>query len=42
MFASMLAKRALLANKQVATRGFALNNAHLQSALKDPSHLNWG
>ena len=38
----MLAKRVLMANKQVAVRGFALNNSHLQSALKDPSHLNWG
>jgi len=30
-----------MSNKQVAVRGFALNNSHLQSALKDPSHLNW-
>jgi len=37
----MLAKRVLMSNKQLASRGFALNNTHLQSALKDPSHLNW-
>lgn len=41
MFSNMLAKRAILLNKQVAVRGFALNNSHLQSALKDPAHLNW-
>ncbi len=41
MFTNMLAKRALMANKQFAVRGFALNNSHLQAALRDPSHLNW-
>ena len=41
MFTNMLAKRAILANKQFAVRGFALNNSNLQQALKDPSHLNW-
>jgi len=44
MLTNMLAKRAttsILASKQVAARGFALNNAHLQQALKDPAHLNW-
>jgi len=41
MFTNMLAKRAILANKQFAVRGFALNNGNLQQALKDPAHLNW-
>lgn len=42
MLTNMLAKRALLANKHLATRAFALNNGSLQQALKDPAHLNWG
>ena len=39
MLSNIIAKRALLLS--TSTRGFALNTSHLNSALKDPEHINW-